>query len=431
MIHLSVEYLKAFLGLFNEMALYLMIGFFFAGFLHVFIRKERIGKYLGENDLRSSVNASLLGVPLPLCSCGVIPAGLSFLKNGASKGASVSFLISTPQTGVDSIMVTYSMLGWPLAVIRPIVAFITGVTGGLITNMLQNGKKEDVIVNKSIDFVSNSFFGKVKELLRYGFVDFLQDISKWLIIGLAVAALLTLVIPADFFTTYIAYKWLNMLLVLAVSVPLYVCATGSVPIAAVLMMKGLSPGAALVFLMAGPATNIATISVLAKTLGKRATLIYLLTITFGALIAGVVIDTFFPAHWFMGLMDHTNHIHKGGNLIQITASIVLALLLVNGIILKWKQNKEEKNRQLNTNNMIVKTFLVEGMTCKNCKSHVERGIKGIAGVDDVIADVANGNVKVSGNEINIQKVKESVEESGYLFKGEILIEAISSDVWLS
>jgi len=431
MIPLIVGYFKIFWELFNEMAIYLMIGFFFAGFLHVFIRKERIGKYLGGNDLRASVNASLLGVPLPLCSCGVIPAGLSFLKNGASKGATVSFLISTPQTGVDSIMVTYSMLGWPLAIIRPIVAFITGVTGGLVTNFSQKNKKEDVVLKVDNDFVPKAFLGKIKELVRYGFVDFLQDISKWLLIGLAVAALLTLLIPANFFTTYIEYKWLNMLLVLAVSVPLYVCATGSVPIAAVLMMKGLSPGAALVFLMAGPATNIATISVLAKSLGKGAMLAYLLTITGGALLAGTLIDAFLPAAWFTGFMDHSGHNHDQGSLIQLAASIVLALLIVNGIILKWNANRIEKNRELKTNNMTIKTFIVEGMTCKNCKAHVEKSINEIAGVDDVIVDLANGQVRVSGDEIDNLKVKESVEELGYIFKGESHNASRSSDVWFS
>jgi uncharacterized protein len=415
---LLIGYIKTFFELFNEMALYLMIGFFFAGFLHVFIRKERIARYMGGNDTKSAVNASLLGVPLPLCSCGVIPAGLSFMKNGASKGATVSFLISTPQTGVDSIMVTYSMLGWPLAIIRPLVAFITGIVGGLVTNSLQK-KHQEAHVTLTDDELPKSFLGKIRELLRYGFVDFLQDISKWLLIGLAIAALLTFIIPDNFFTTYIAYKWLNMVLVLAVSVPLYVCATGSVPIAAVLMMKGLSPGAALVFLMAGPATNITTISVLSKSLGKGAMLAYLLTITGGAFVAGAIIDTFLPAEWFTGFMDHSSHNHMETSWLQITASVILGLLLVNGVVLKWIANRKEKNRELNTQNMAIKTFLVEGMTCNNCKAHVEKGIKALTGIEDVIADPVSGKVSVSGSEIDADKVAQSVEAAGYSFKGEV------------
>lgn len=118
----------------NEMSPYIILGFFFAGILHVYIRKERIQKYLGKRDLKSVIYASLLGIPLPLCSCGVIPTGISFYKDGASKGATVSFLISTPQTGIDSILVTYSLLGLPFTIIRPIVAFFTGILGGVITN---------------------------------------------------------------------------------------------------------------------------------------------------------------------------------------------------------------------------------------------------------------------------------------------------------
>jgi len=424
-------YFKAFAELFNEMAIYLLIGFFFAGFLHVFIRKEKIGKYLGSNDLRASINASLLGVPLPLCSCGVIPAGLSFMKNGASKGATVSFLISTPQTGIDSIMVTYSMLGWPLAIIRPFVAFVTGVTGGVITNLLHKKSRGKSILKNKVENAPKSFSGKIKELLRYGFVDFLQDISEWLLIGLAVAALLTLVIPPDFFTTYIEYKWLNMLLVLAISVPLYVCATGSVPIAAVLMMKGLSPGAALVFLMAGPATNIATISVLAKSLGKGAMIAYVATITGGALLAGTIIDLFLPANWFLGYMNHSGHNHSDNSWLQIAASIVLVVLIINGFILKWRDNKKEINSTLISNSMTIKTIIVEGMTCKNCKVHVEKAIKELSGIDDVIVDLANGQVRVSGDEIDLNKVKQSVEEAGYNYRGEAGNNAKGSDAWLS
>lgn len=417
---LIIGYFKTFWELFNEMALYLLIGFFFAGFLHVFIRKERIAKFMGGNDLKSTVNASLLGVPLPLCSCGVIPAGLSFMKNGASKGATVSFLISTPQTGIDSIMVTYSMLGWPLAVIRPIVAFITGVLGGSVTNLFQKNKSEAKLTLES-DELPKNFLGKIKELLRYGFIDFLQDISKWLIIGLAVAALLSYIIPENFFTTYIAYKWLNMLLVLAVSIPLYVCATGSVPIAAVLMMKGLSPGAALVFLMAGPATNVSTISVLSKSLGKSAMLAYLLTIIGGSLVAGVFIDSFLPETWFTGYMNHDQmgKMDMGNSYLYLGASILLALLLLNGVRLKWLAAKAEKNRILNTSKMAVKTFLVEGMTCNKCKAHVENDIKRVEGVEDAIADLATGMVSVSGAGFDGAKVKLMVEQGGYIYKGEV------------
>jgi uncharacterized protein len=431
-VEIVIAYFNEFWHLFNEMAIYLLFGFLFAGVLHVFIRKERVGHYLGGNNFRAVANASLFGVPLPLCSCGVIPAGLSFRKNGASKGATVSFLISTPQTGIDSMMVTYSMLGLPMAIVRPIVAFVTGIAGGLLINKFGNGKGEQEIAVPEEKSIPQSFSGKVREVFRYGFVEFLQDISKWLIIGLAAAALLSLIIPKDFFTTYIEYRWLNMLLVLAASVPLYICATGSVPIAAVLMMKGLSPGAALVFLMAGPATNIATIAVLGKSLGKIATAIYLLTIIAGAVLFGLFIDTFLPAEWFTGLMDHSMHNHADSGWLFTTASVALVVLLINGLIINIKQNLSDKKQTLNANNMAVRTFIVEGMTCKNCKSHVEKDIRNLDGVEDVIADLATGEVKVSGKTLDPDKIKLAVEHGGYNYKGEKKYESPKgSDHWLS
>ncbi len=418
--------------LFNEMAFYLLLGFLFAGILHVFIRKERVGHYLGSNNLRAVTNASLFGVPLPLCSCGVIPAGLSFRKNGASKGATVSFLISTPQTGIDSMMVTYSLLGLPMAIVRPIVAFLTGIAGGLLTNKMGNRKKEKETIFPEEKAIPQSLIGRVGEVFRYGFVDFLQDISKWLLIGLAAAALLSLLIPDNFFTTYLDHPLLNMLLVLAASVPLYVCATGSVPIAAVLMMKGLSPGAALVFLMAGPATNIATIAVLERSLGKRATMIYLLTIIGGAILSGLFIDTFLPAQWFTGMMDHSHHLHGDSGWIYTGSSVLLILLLVNGIYLSFKQKLIENKRVIKVNNMNVRTYIVVGMTCKNCKAHVENDIRNLEGVEEVIADLATGEVKVSGNSLDPDKIKNAVEQGGYNFMGEKKTETPSgSEHWLS
>jgi len=414
---LVTNYIYEFLGLFNEMAFYLLIGFLFAGVLHIYIRKERVGRFLGADNLRSVANASLFGVPLPLCSCGVIPAGLSFYKNGASKGSTVSFLISTPQTGIDSIMVTYSLLGLPFAIIRPIVAFITGLSGGAIANMAKVSRPQDELHFTEDKEKSPGTFGKMKEAVRYGFVEFLQDISKWLVLGLLIAAALSVIIPDDFFTTYIEYKWLNILIVLVASVPVYVCATGSVPIAAVLLMKGLSPGAALVFLMAGPATNVATIAVLGNILGKKTTLIYLFTIIGGAILAGLFIDAFLPASWFLSAVTHAGHAHFLPHWLQIGSSILLGILLVNGVILKWIQERKEKNRKLTTEGMEVKTFLVEGMSCKNCKAHVERDIMGVDGVEDVIADLSTGEVKVTGENLSEEEIRTLVEAAGYSYKG--------------
>src|SRR5450759_2705829 len=217
-----MDYIKGFgtelLFILTEMAPYLLLGFIFAGLLHLLFPKKRIRKYMGQNNFRSIFNAALLGVPLPLCSCGVIPTGISFYKHGASKASTVSFLISTPQTGVDSIFVTYSMLGLPFAAIRPVVAFVTGLFGGLITKKIDPEKEEKILQNnENGDELPKGFFPRVKEMFRYSFIDFLQDISNWLIIGLLIAALISVLIPDDFFADKIPNDFLGMLVILAVS----------------------------------------------------------------------------------------------------------------------------------------------------------------------------------------------------------------------
>jgi len=410
------RFLNEFWGLTIEMSPYLLFGFLFAGMLHIYLKKEKVGRMLNGNSFRSVLNATLLGIPLPLCSCGVIPAGLSFYKNGASKGSTVSFLISTPQTGIDSLLVTYSLLGLPFTIIRPLVALVTGLTGGVIANRLEKG---EVVVSSSSTKKENlTFSQKVRSVFHYGFVELIQDISKWLIIGLLLAAFLAVILPDDFFIRYIDKPWINMFLVLAASVPLYICATGSVPIAAVLMMKGLSPGAALVFLMAGPATNIATITVLWKTLGKKATLVYLLTITFGALVFGYLIDLFLPVSWFAITNHNHDHNHLLPHWVGIASGVFLGLLIVNGYVLKWLAVVKEKRNKIKFENMeTIQKFKVEGMTCKNCKAHVERDIAAIDGVDNVEADIATGEVSVSGVTVDPVEIKNAVERAGYIFKG--------------
>ncbi|MDA3879757.1 MAG: permease [Prolixibacteraceae bacterium] len=412
-----VDFLNELWWLMVEMSPYLLFGFLFAGILHIYLQKDKVGKMLNGNNLRSVTNATILGIPLPLCSCGVIPAGLSFHKNGASKGSTVSFLISTPQTGVDSVLVTYSLLGLPFALIRPFVAMVTGIAGGLFANSLtkEHVVKKEKIVDVYADY---TFLQKVRTAFKYGFVDFIQDISKWLIIGLLLAALLAVVIPDDFFTEYVEYPWLNMLLVLAASVPLYICATGSVPVAAVLMMKGLSPGAALVFLMAGPATNIATLTVLAKSIGKKATFVYLMTIVVGAIIFGVLIDTLLPAQWFA--ID--THIHAHNHIIPewlgVVSAVLLGVLILNGYILNWIKARKEKMKITKiADTMGVQKFKVEGMTCKNCKAHVEKGVIKINGVNEAVADFSKDELLVYGDNINIKEIEKSVEDAGYMFRG--------------
>ncbi len=417
------SYLAALWDLTLEMSPYLLLGFLIAGILYIYFPKEKVTKYLGKNNLKSTLNAALIGVPLPLCSCGVIPTGISFYKNGASKGSSVSFLISTPQTGVDSILATYSLLGLPLAIIRPIIALITGVLGGLITNTVEkNETKADSKSKTNAKQSSGVKQNKLRSMLHYAFVEFLQDISKWLIIGLLLAALMAVIIPDDFFTNYLSNEYLSMAIVLLASIPLYVCATGSVPIAAVLLMKGLSPGAAIVFLMAGPATNAATITVIGKVLGRKTLFSYMASIIGGAVIFGILVNEFLPREWFTSYLVHIHDGH-GAHLIpdwlKIGSSVLLIALLINGYIQRYLQKKEIKQVVEIDNDMAEKTVKVSGMTCNHCKANVQNNLSSIEGIENIEIDLESGKVKMTGDGIDLNEVKSKVESIGYQYDGEV------------
>ncbi len=384
--NLIKEYLQELTLLTMEMSPFLLLGFLIAGVLHVLISKSTISKFLGKRDFKSVLYASLLGIPLPLCSCGVIPTGIAFNKEGASRGATVSFLISTPQTGIDSILITYSMLGLPFAILRPIISLISGIVGGTLTNFFDekvmrkqmqysnetpSAQQESLEEEKHLDSHENHSghehkrkkqYSKPVEILYYGFVEFMEDIAKWLLIGLLLAALISVAIPNDFFSSFIHTPILGILLTLLASIPLYVCATGSVPVAAVLLMKGISPGAALVFLMAGPATNIATITVLGNSLGKRATISYLVSIITSAIIFGLFIDYFLPTEWF-ALPTNGNHIHNKilPEWLKISSTITLMSLMLNALL---KKNSLLWYKETIENSTL--TLKIDGMRCNHC-----------------------------------------------------------------
>lgn len=431
------QFFVDFIEILNEMSPYLMLGFFFAGVLKVAFPQKFIDKYLGQKNGKSVLYASLLGIPLPLCSCGVIPTGISFYKSGATKGSSVSFLISTPQTGVDSILVTYSLLGLPFAIVRPFIALFTGYFGGLLANRFD--KEDDkVVVDEASKSCSSSGSNcgceddktskpskkesAIVTMFKYAFVEFLQDISKWLIIGLLLAAFISVLIPDDFFSSYIGNDFIGMLVILVASIPLYICATSSVPVAAILMMKGISPGAALVFLMAGPATNAATITVLNKVLGKKTMWSYLIAIITGALLFGLLIDNVLPREWFTmsGLHEHMSS-HEGHwqlpKWLQWGSSITLSLLIVNGYLQKYLSGK----KNMSTENPIVTidkiTVTVNGMSCNHCKNSVEKHIGALQNINSAQVNLEQKLLLLEGNSIDIHTIKLELESLGFEFGG--------------
>ncbi len=422
-----MDYVKNFgseiVSILMEMSPYLMMGFVFAGLLHLLFPKKKVRQYMGENNFTSILNASLFGIPLPLCSCGVIPTAVSFYRHGASKPATVSFLISTPQTGIDSILVTYSLLGLPFAIVRPIVALITGIFGGTLTSKVDKGKKwADEPGNNDTENIPSGFFPRIREMFRYSFVEFLQDISTWLIVGLLLAALISVVIPDNYFADKIPSNFVGMLLALVISGPIYVCATASVPVAAALMLKGLSPGAALVLLMAGPATNAATMTMVGKVLGKRSLISYLGAIIGGAMFFGVLIDNFLPHSWFM-LSEHYGHMNHGHHILpdwlKTGSAVLLLLLIINGYVRKYLiKDKMLQSEEKTFNASEIKTIHVGGMSCNHCKQNVENSIKSVNGVDDVSVDLATGKVSISGKEVDLTKVRTGIESIGYTYSEE-------------
>lgn len=405
------EYILPLFELLNEMSPYLLLGFLIAGILHEFVPQKLYRSSLSHNNLRSVILAALIGVPLPLCSCGVIPTAMSLRREGVSKGATTSFLISTPQTGADSILATASLLGVPFAVLRPLIAFVTAILGGCLVNRFDNDDNRGVYTFTNAQ-KSKSFVRKCLGALKYGFIDMLQDIGKWIVIGLIVAGLITVLVPDNFFTAFNDKPIVNMLIAMLFSIPMYLCATGSIPIAAALMLKGLSPGAALVLLMAGPATNTAAILVIKKVMGMRALLIYLSTIIVGALGFGLVIDYLLPVEWFSGTVVAQSADCCSAHATawwKIASSILFTVLLIIAFVLRFINPHKHTTMQ--------KSFKIKGMMCNHCKANVEKNLAKVEGVTAVQVNLEQGIAYVEGY-FDSQKVVETIENLGYEYLGE-------------
>ncbi|MDD3642410.1 MAG: permease [Candidatus Krumholzibacteria bacterium] len=295
----------------REMSPFLLFGFLVSGILYVFVKPSLVERHLGGRGVAQVFKASLLGVPLPLCSCGAIPVAASLRRHGAGKGATTSFLISTPQTGVDSIMVTLSLLGPVFALFRPLFAFVSGIAGGALVNLLdpREGSGAEDERPTCLGCESGEGHGEgIGGALRYGFRTLPRDIGRALIVGVVIAGAIGALIPDDFFASILGGGIVAMLVMMAIGIPVYVCATASVPIAAVLMAKGISPGGALVFLMTGPATNAATILTVIRVMGRRTAAIYLGAVAVCAIGGGLLLDAIFEAgaggaaaghHWML------------------------------------------------------------------------------------------------------------------------------------
>lgn len=320
-----------------EMSPYLLFGFFMAGLLSVLVSKQLVEKHLGGRGLWPVIKASLFGVPLPLCSCSVIPVTMSLRKYGASRGAAVSFLLSTPQTGVDSIFVTYALLGPVFAIFRPIAAFVTGIVGGVMVNLfgdsLENGSQQ----NQSFEDECCCAVHKsnpVTRIFKYGFVTLPRDIGRAMLIGLVIAAFISALVPDGFFADKLGTGIFTMFVMMLIGIPMYVCATASVPIAAALMLKGLSPGAALVFLMTGPVTNAASLIIIWNIMGRATAITYLAAVAGCALLSGIILDYIITGVTFAHTAHHGWMVPRN---IEYISAVVLFIVLIFAILHKHKE----------------------------------------------------------------------------------------------
>lgn len=348
-------FINALVDLSNAMAPYILFGLLFAGILHELVPETLVTKHLGEENIFSVIKATFFGIPLPVCSCGVIPLATSIKKSGASKGATLSFLISTPITGADSILATYGIFGWVFTLYRVFTSMMIAMVAGIFTNLFDKGNQSEPATEKQIfstvgspqttlnginafsavsseEFVNCCSEGSsyisgttsrfsINKALEYAFVTLLANIAKPLFLGLIIGALISVAIPQNLSDILIEYSWLSYLIVIAIAVPMYVCATASLPIAAAFMLSGVSAGAAFVFLSAGPATNTVTIGVVKKMLGPRSLYIYLGSIIVGSMLFGMGLDYIFDIANISA--QSLVHMDENTGFISIVSSLVL------------------------------------------------------------------------------------------------------------
>jgi len=337
----------------DAMSFYILLGLLIAGVLKQLIPADFISSHLGKNKISSVIKATILGIPMPVCSCSVIPLAKTLQKEGASKGSVQSFLIATPITGVDSIMATYSFFGWIFTIYRVITAIIIAIITGIVQNFVEN--KEQVMSfsqnkptnnNESLkethcessccsSIKKNTQFS-IKESFNYAYNMLFKDIYIGLFIGLIIGGVFTTLLPKELLAPLFEYKFLTYIAVLVISLPLYVCATASLPIAAAFLLSGMSSGGVFVFLSAGPATNAITMGVVTSMFGKKSLFIYLGVISVLSILFGYIFDNFFSN---LEVFDFHTHADEFSLLNTASTVLLFALMIVAFIQSKIKNKK--------------------------------------------------------------------------------------------
>lgn len=315
---------------------YLLLGFAISGIIHILLPEGKIKKFLGKGGIGDVFKASAVGVPLPLCSCSVIPVASSLRKSGASNAATSSFLISTPESGIDSIAMSYGVLDGPMAIFRPIAAFSSALVAGTLNLLFNKHELAEEKADKPHCCHSDDHGhhhakpdSVFKKMFNFAFVEMLDDMVNWLIVGIILGSLISFFVPDDFFLQYSGT--VNRLLILVVGIPVYICASASTPIAASLILKGLSPGAALLFLLVGPATNVSNIAVLQKYIGMKGVVLNLVAIVVVALLFSYGVDSFYETHPLnLGFKGGSEHEHA--SMIETISGVILVALLLRSFV---------------------------------------------------------------------------------------------------
>ena len=422
-------FFEALYSLSMDMGFYMIIGLLLVTVFNVLIKKEWIAAHLGSGSLWSVIKASILGVPLPLCSCGVVPTGLYLKDQGASDASTASFLISTPQTGVDSIVATYGLMGITFAWFRPLAAFVSGVFGGVMVRIF--GKTKNVPLSAGDTDCADGtctpapaqtnlpMAKRLKDSFKYAFGDFVGDIAFHFILGLIIAALITVLVPADFLVSVgLDSGILAMLVMIAVGAPMYICSTSSIPIALSLIAKGLSPGTAFVFLFMGPFTNMATISILGKKLGGRTTAVYLGSAAVSAVGFGYLLDFLIgrfslPIISAVGAHAHTESI-PWYKIAVGTAFMLLILFHAARILIAKIKAAKAKRAEAGGIHMI---FDVEGMSCEGCANGIKTALLNTKGIKNAEVSLEGKTATVWGD-FEPKDVMDIITSKGYTVVGE-------------
>lgn len=374
------------------MSFWLLMGFLFSALLGILIPASVLTRHLSSQGWGAIWKASLLGVPLPLCSCSVIPTGLGLLKRGASKAATMSFITSTPQTGVESFMLAGGVLGWPFALVKAIFAFVMGViVGGLLPKEQNASREANVESTADRDW---------KSMLHFGFVELPKTLVKPYLLGILMSAVLIQWIDPGTLSNYIGHGWVETVAILFFSVPLYLCATASIPFGIALLHQGMSLGGVAVFLVAGPATNLISLMMIQKTLGKRVVLIYLAVIIGGAVILSMVINTFLTAP---ALLEEHMHHHEELSWLDQMFGVLLMALFVKGYL--PNAQKSACCEKAPDGKVILP---LEGLTCGGCVARLTQAL------NDASIEVDKINLdQLQVSEEDEQKAVNTIEQCGF------------------